>query len=293
MEEEIKHKPLTKTFYFWLALFVPIFLGLALGLVVGLNSSLGGICFSSGCVNYFIEVYKVPIAIAGFSLPLVAMVAAIQRSNEAFVQIRNGHRQYSEAVKNNRVGNYLKHREGFYKLVDNFCDVESNNSVSCKVQVDVGYLYMRLFPKNSFRFLDFEQERNEKWEVLRESFRRMDNNIGNGQKSPDCFNLQDFLYDLQRVQNVLTVRFSPTIFCGYKNDGELLGSAICGAEYDIYKIIETARLVLRLYLALSFYGGYEVPLGSHGFFYSQKFSEMLEASEAKMEIIFEPVPNSK
>ncbi|NMY95616.1 hypothetical protein [Pseudomonas proteolytica] len=287
MEAGISHKPLSQTVSFWLALTIPIICGLALGVVIGVNSSLGDICFSSSCINYFIDVYKVPIAISGFSLPLVAMVAAVQRSKEAFVQISYGHRQYSEAVSNNRVGNFLKHREGFYKLVENFCNVESSNRVSCTVLVDVGYLYMRLFPSNSFKSLDFSQERSAVWERLSERFQTMDNNIGNGMKFSGAFDLGDFLYDLQSVQNILTVRLNPSIFCGYERDGEIIGSIIRGAEEDIYNVIETATLVLRLYLALSMYAGFAVGLGKHNVFYSKKVLEMLEVS--KVNVKFEPV----
>jgi hypothetical protein len=258
-----------------------------LGIIIGVNSSLGDICFASDCVNYFIEVYKVPLAISGFSLPLVAMVAAIQRSKEALVQIRIGHQQYYEAVKNNRVGNFLKHREGFYKLVENFCDVESDNRVKCTVRVDVGYLYMKLFPRHSFNSLEFDQEQSEWWVRLRDSFQRMDNNISNGEVFSGAFDLGSFLYDLQRVQYILTIRLSPSIFCGYECDGEQLGSVVRGAEENINNVIETATLVLRFYLALSFYGGHEVSLGSHSVFYSPRISEMLEGAEVNVK--FEPV----
>lgn len=290
MEEEINHKPLSQTVSFWLALVIPIVCGLVLGVVIGVSSSLGGVCLTSGCVNYFIEIYKVPIAIAGFSVPLVAMVAAIQRSKEAFVQISYGQKQYSEAVSNNMAGNYLKHREGFYKLIENFCDIESNNRVSCTVRVDVGYLYMRLFPKNSFKFLEFNQKRTGVWERLHGRFQKMDDNISVGMKSPGAFDLGDFLSELQRIQNILTMRLTPSIFCGYERDGEQLGSVIRGAEEDINNVSETAALVLRLYLALSSYAGFEVALGSHNVFYSQKIPEMLELS--KVNVKFEPVNHS-
>jgi len=290
VEEEINHKPLSQTVSFWLALVIPIVCGLVLGVVIGVSSSLGGVCLTSGCVNYFIEIYKVPIAIAGFSVPLVAMVAAIQRSKEAFVQISYGQKQYSEAVSNNMAGNYLKHREGFYKLIENFCDIESNNRVSCTVRVDVGYLYMRLFPKNSFKFLEFNQKRTGVWERLHGRFQKMDDNISVGMKSPGAFDLGDFLSELQRIQNILTMRLTPSIFCGYERDGEQLGSVIRGAEEDINNVSETAALVLRLYLALSSYAGFEVALGSHNVFYSQKIPEMLELS--KVNVKFEPVNHS-
>lgn len=284
LKEEIKHKPLSQTVTFWLALATPICLGLVLGVLIGVNSSLGNICFASDCVNYFIEVYKVPLAISGFALPLVAMVAAIQRSKEAFLQIRIGHQQYYEAVNNNRVGNFLKHREGFYKLVENFCDVESDNRFKSTVRVDVGYLYMKLFPKHSFKSLEFDQEQSERWASLRESFKRMESNINNGLRFSGAFELGDFLCDLQRIQNILTIRLSPSIFCGYERDGEQLGSIIRGADEDVNNVIDTATLVLRMYLALSFYGGHEGSLGSHNVFYNKSVYSMLEAS--KVNVVF-------
>ena len=146
---------------------------------------------------------------------------------------------------------------------------------------------MKLFPKHSFKSLEFDQGGSERWVILRESFQRMDNNLSNGLGFSGAFDLGNFLSDLQRIQNILTIRLNSTIFCGYERDGEQLGSVVRGADEDINNVIETATLVLRMYLALSFYGGHEVYLGSHNVFYSQKVYEMLDVSKANVK--FEPV----
>lgn len=279
---DVSHKPLSQTVSFWLALATPIVLGVGLGVVVGLNSSLGGLCFSTTCINYFIEVYKVPITISGLSLPLVAMVAAIQRSKEAFVQIENGQKQYSEAVSNNRFGNFLKHREGFYKLVENFREIESNNRDSSEVLVDVGYLYIRLFPKNSFRSLEFEQELAGSWLTLSQRFQRMEENIKGAMSYPGAFEMADFLTDLQAVLNVLTIRLAPATYCEYERGEEIFRSMIRGADENIDNVIETATLALRLYLAVSSYAGFDTTLSRHNIFYSLKVFEILELTKVNV-----------
>lgn len=284
---DVVHKPLSQTVSFWLALATPIVLGLGLGVVIGMNSSLGGVCLSTICINYFIEVYKVPITISGLSLPLVAMVAAIQRSKEAFVQIRNGQKQYSEAVSNNRFGNFLKHREGFYKLVENFREIESNNRDSSEVLVDVGYLYIRLFPKNSFRSLEFEQELTGSWLTLSQRFQRMEENIKGAMSYAGAFEMADFLEDLQVVLNVLTIRLAPSVYCEYERDEEVFRSIIRGADENIDNVIETATLALRLYLAVSSYAGFDTTLSRHNILYSLKVFEMLEF--AKVNVKFDLV----
>ncbi|MBD8095283.1 hypothetical protein IFT48_35350 [Pseudomonas fluorescens] len=282
MTGDINHKPLSQTVSFWFALSTPIVLGVALGVAIGVNSSLGDVCFSSVCINYFIEVYKVPITISGLSLPLVAMVAAVQRSKEAFVQIENGQKQYFEAVNNNRFGNFLKHREGFYKIVENFREIESSNRDSIEVLVDVGYLYIRLFPKSSFRSLEFEQELTGSWLRLSQSFERMEENIKGAMSYLGAFEMADFLKDLQTVLNILTVRLSPSIYCEYERDKEVFRSIIRGSEENIDNVIETATLALRLYLAVSSYAGLDATLARHNIFYSLKVLEMLELTKVNV-----------
>ncbi len=114
-----------------------------------MNTDLGELCFSSECVRNFFGHFKFAITIAGASLPLAALVAAIHRSNEAAVQIQYASKQYSEAVKNNRFGNYLKHREGFEKIVSSHVS-NAPHAEGAKPIVTPAYVYAKLFPASGF-----------------------------------------------------------------------------------------------------------------------------------------------
>lgn len=150
---EESHRPLAQTPLFWISLLLPSLLGMALCLLIYDESPVGGFCFSSSCVNYFLELYKVPLAIAGLSLPFVAMVASLHRSKEAYLQIKVGQAQYNEALKNNIFGNFLKHRDGFFDVLDRYVSEESDDPIFLKI--DNAALYTAIFPKNSFANLEY------------------------------------------------------------------------------------------------------------------------------------------
>lgn len=97
------------------------------GLVVELNK---------GGVNYFFELFKFPV-IAQSSIPvLVGLVVSIHRSNQLFIQIKQGQDQ-------NLFSNYYKHKEELHKLIEKL-------EIDCDLKfVNVGKLYVELFPYNS------------------------------------------------------------------------------------------------------------------------------------------------
>jgi hypothetical protein len=152
---------LVSTWIFWLALLVPILFGMTLALLIAYSSELGDTCFRAGCVQSFFEVFKFPIAITGLALPLVAMVAAIHRSNEAALQIKITSSQYEEAISNNRFGNYLKHREGFEKLIAGYC-ADSVHGEGCRIVVRSASLYGRMFPGSGFNNVSWTGQCDEK-----------------------------------------------------------------------------------------------------------------------------------
>lgn len=153
------HKPLASTTLFWCALLAPLSVGGGLGLLIFFSTDLGGFCGESVCVRNFFDAFKFPLAIMGSSLPLVAMVAAVHRSKEAALQI-------AEVIKNNRFGNYLKHRETFEKLVDAFC-ARHGASIDTKVGVRSHRLYARLFPRSGYGVLEWAGEHDvECWEKV-------------------------------------------------------------------------------------------------------------------------------
>ncbi|WP_139834222.1 hypothetical protein [Pseudomonas sp. B11(2017)] len=283
MDDELKHQPLFRTIWFWLAILVPIFIALCLGGSIWASSNIGKWCFESGCVNYFVEVFKVPITIAGLSLPLVAMVAAVQRSKEAYIQIRHGQKQYSEAVSNNRVGNYLKHREGFYKLIENFCEIEAVSSGERKVYIDTGFLYMRLFPNNSFELLEFVQGTAPFWKRLDGSFSKMETFVSDAEKNGGDLDLKGFITELQTALNVFTVRIVPFVTCKLGEEGEESSCILLGERAR--DIANTATFALRLLIAVKIYAGIKVSLSAHRILYDAEFKTMLEELEDEIEFV--------
>jgi hypothetical protein len=103
---EQKSPKLHKTFWFWCALITPISIALDLGLVMAYFTPETHGLFSYSTINLLIIELKLPIAIAGLSIPLVAMVAAVHRSSQTAEQIRVQHEQ-------NTFSNHFKHLEEF------------------------------------------------------------------------------------------------------------------------------------------------------------------------------------
>lgn len=207
--EFVTHKPLISTFSFWCALLLPIFSGLTLGVGVYLSTSFGGICFSSSCVNYFVEVFKIPLSIASISLPLVAMVAAIQRSNEASLQIKYSSAQYGESISNNRIGNFIKHRDGFIAMIEKFCAVESSDLA--KISIDADSLYLRIFPKNGFGFFSDEVSGSSEYVIhLDMHIKNMERYVNAGLDDVERFDLQEFMKCYVIMSQILFLSFSPS-----------------------------------------------------------------------------------
>ena len=144
-----KHKHLAQTWMFWIALLVPIGAGGILALVIVSGTALGQGCASSQCVQNFFSHFKFPITIMGLSVPFVAMWAAVHRSIEVSAQTE-------EAIRNNRFGNYLKHREGFEKLMRSWGERLGESKAPVVVQPSL--LYMSLFPKSGFQRKDWYGE---------------------------------------------------------------------------------------------------------------------------------------
>lgn len=204
MEQE-KHKHLAQTGIFWAALTVPIALGAGLAGLISFSSENMSLCFTSQCVQTFYNDYKFPIAIMGVSLPLVAMVAAIHRSVEASKQIDMAIRQYGEAIANNRFGNYLKHREGFDKLIDAYCARRYFND-DCKVYVITSSVYASLFPEASFDNVNWNGQYDAKFYARVEKHYVALMSLMSG--DPKDFDCGEFLYSLSLLMKSLSINYS-------------------------------------------------------------------------------------
>jgi len=195
----LDHKHLAKTKTFRWALAGPIVIGLVLAVLIGCNTELGGMCFSSSCVQGFFDVFKFPVAIMGLSLPLVAMAAAIHRSIEAAAQIEVASRQYGEAIVNNRFGNYLKHREGFEKLIDGYCSRRHFES-GCKVYVLTASVYARIFPDASLVNVDWSGQFDKKrFDDIERWAKALMGEINKPKEDFDCVEFFDLIFRLTRA----------------------------------------------------------------------------------------------
>lgn len=201
-----KHKPLASTWFFWTALIVPIFIGATLSVLISLSTNASELCFEPECIQRFFYIFKFPIAIAGLSLPLIAMVAAIHRSNEASLQIKISSAQYEEALKNNRFGNYLKHRESFEKLIDSYCSTTYHGN-RCKIMVKKLGLYSSLFPGSGLTKIDWNGEHSQKRLEFAESSAKA---IVFLAKSPkEEFDLEILITSIYTMQGIFQINYSP------------------------------------------------------------------------------------
>ena len=201
-----KHRPLASTWLFWVALTVPLLLGATLGVLISISTNSNELCFKPDCVERFFYIFKFPIAIAGLSLPLIAMVAAIHRSNEASLQIKISSSQYEEAIKNNRFGNYLKHRESFDKLIDGHCSA-THYGEKCKIIVRKQELYSSLFPDSGPSNLDWSGEYSAERFELGEMCAKLIIHLS--QTSKENFDAEPVIESIYAMQKLLQINYSP------------------------------------------------------------------------------------
>ncbi|MFJ3050871.1 hypothetical protein [Pseudomonas nitroreducens] len=199
---EEEHIPYSKTKEFRWSLFGPLIAGVIVYIVILTADSLWWrFCFSAECFNNIAYLFKVPLAVAGLAIPLVAMTATIYRSKETSMQIRQSARQYAEAVTNNRFGNYLKHKEWFVKyLQERAVDFEVEGG---KFILDAPALYSHMYPRNDFQWLDVNSDGEfEFWHTLRYRFERLVEMIEKGRDS--SFKIDDaFIADFILMHNQL------------------------------------------------------------------------------------------
>lgn len=162
MSIKTEHRHLLRTWYFWTFLTLPLIFGAALMLAIAQAEPKMPMCFTSQCVQFFFSTFKFPIAIMGSTLPLIAMIAFIHRSLEANHQINLVSAQYSENIKNNRFGNYLKHREGFDKIIQSVCAHDAKGK-NFETIVDSTTLYGEVFPDSGYRNVDWNGEWSQNW----------------------------------------------------------------------------------------------------------------------------------
>lgn len=242
------HKPLAKTCLFWCALCAPLAVGGFLAMMISIYSDLGVLCWESECVQTFFDYFKFPLTIVGISLPLVAMAAAIHRSREAALQIEYVAKQYGELIKNNRFGNYLKHRETFEKLVDSFCKRHGEN-IQKNVTMQSHRLYVKLFPASGYGRLDWAGEHDEVfWEKVELKAAEA---IAEVHKSKDEFDLEKFVRCLGYLIRNLEIFYQDFMSVSCIRDGEEVYSVHVESDEDMcaalfYSLTDVLSVVMML-----------------------------------------------
>lgn len=278
-----EHKHLAKTKIFWCALLVPILMGGLLGILVGYNSQVGKLCFSSECVQNFFTVFKFPVAIMGLSLPLVAMVAAIHRSIEASAQIEVATKQFGEAIANNRFGNYLKHREGFEKLIDGYC-ARRHFKNGCKVYVLAGNVYSRFFPDASLSNVEWNGQFDTKY------FERMESHfsvlVEELKKTKEDFDFERFMGALSTLVNIFSVNYTDVSSISFEG-GEGKSSVkvlIPKSDHEARGVYGVLRDIFGVLILVRGYSGVNK---ASGFPIAKKYghvAELLKYSSSKYKI---------
>jgi len=137
---------------FWLSILGPLCVSIIVGTVILYNSDLR-LDLSYNGFNKFIEIYKVPLAIAALAFPMVALVASNHRSRQSAAQIELGKSQ-------NNFSNFYKHKESFHEMVER---LESKYDVTF---FDPDSLYTNLFPRNSPASVTYRLKGNEDGYIL-------------------------------------------------------------------------------------------------------------------------------
>jgi hypothetical protein len=210
----IKHKHLAKTPLFWFAMLAPIICGLVLAGLIYKYSGVGDLCARAECIQNFFDRFKFPITLAGLALPFIALVAAIQRSKETSLQISLASMQYGEAIKNNRFGNYLKHREGFDKLIEGYNKRAKGETVQ-KPIIETPSLYADIFPDSGFNNRSWHGQHNTK--LLAAIEKNAATLMLQMQAPLASFNISVFLAALGYLSKALKIHYAKPCFIKHVN----------------------------------------------------------------------------
>lgn len=101
--------------------------------------------FSYSGFNYFLIIFKVPIAILALNIPIIAILAAFHKSEQTRLQIKLSDGQ-------NLFANYFKHIEEFVKHIEKF---ESDDE---RFRCDARRLHYKLYPNAAEGDYDISDE---------------------------------------------------------------------------------------------------------------------------------------
>jgi hypothetical protein len=253
MQKKAEHRHLLRSKMFWSAFLSPLAVSVILAIIISANTDLGSVCLSSECVQVFFNHFKFPFAIAGLALPLVAMAAAIHRSMEAALQIDLANRQFGEAVKNNRFGNYYKHREGFEKFIESHCAKRNYGGQSKGFVLTVPF-YGKVFPDASFNNDHWNGEYSQKAiDMLDKHAKNIVDQIGRSDKDFDC---SSFMTSARFLIGYIGLNFSPSRPVRFKTKkGDTKVFYVPKMKGGSGSIFSAVRDVLGIYVVLRGYIG--------------------------------------
>lgn len=239
-----KFQTLSKSWWLW----GPIVVFAAMAVFVAGSIAYSGrgyltFCFSSDCWEYFLNIYKIPLALLGLIIPAGGIGAALHRSQEAAFL-------YRKAAEVNRFGNYLKHREGFEKIIESYC-VKRHYESGCKTYVETHVVYERLFPNASFDDPTWNGECDENYiSGIERSIGIMMREV---QADDELFNCYAFLKAVNDLQEAMLFSYShQKRFEVTSNDGNrLIYIKGAGAQYHYHAILFAARDALSIYNILN------------------------------------------
>ncbi|MBN7770472.1 hypothetical protein KUV44_12270 [Marinobacter daepoensis] len=182
---------LLRTPAFLCSIGVPIALSLATGLTISINEGFS-FCLNYQCFNNLVNYYKVPIGIAGISIPLGALAAAQHRSQQTMHQI------LLQSSQNNLTG-YFTHREKF----EEHCHKIFNKST----KFDADILHQTLFPNSQKG--DYSLKKTDELRVVRINLESIEKKLRSGEAFNDAEKIKQEFENINKKFKELSIEYSP------------------------------------------------------------------------------------
>lgn len=107
---ELTHEPLTSQKLFWAAVFVPLLSFLYFGFFAWSGKTVD---LSSGGLNKFIDISKLPLGLLSLSIPFVAIITSLHRSIQTATQISTANSQIALVKKKNSLDELFLREKNF------------------------------------------------------------------------------------------------------------------------------------------------------------------------------------
>lgn len=228
----------------WVVVSIHIILAILISLTIAYNSNLA-INLNYIGVNFFVEIFKVPLAILALIIPMVALLAANHRSVQTKEQIQITSEQ-------NVFSNHYKHLEEFEKYCTSIFDHDADKILKPR------QLHAKIFCNSkmgnhvvSSEFSDDTTQFIDTWLKLSEDLNTTNQETWKPAvikliKKNDNFNKSHFL----------EVKTSITRGCNLTHDSQMAIAQNCDVRQVIVHFVKTLKLLTE---AMSFDSDYETP----------------------------------